>query len=313
MPTDELAQAIENSRRGAHLAASNKSDHAELATVARLIACALEAEDSVVLAELERRVRLEVPEALPWFLSILRTFSGSAVESATIQHLALIPIMSRTQGCLVNLEHSAHEIAGALEYALDLGPGSLRLLPQVASITSIEAASPVTWRRITEGVPGAEASLLDPVLKDGWGAIIGLWTVGRTDRARLARKFVHATQRTPELISWQRRTEALLEESSSGGQFSIYPVMQLQDFFAGFRQIQLVHALESAFHEVPQAHALKWEWIDTCVRCTLSDTTGHTRFIEARFPDEPREFAQMRIAAFCTRRGVFADPQLPMT
>lgn len=308
MPLDEVTEAISFSRRGAQLAARNLPDHAELTNVAELIGSALEAGDDHTLQELDRRTRSEAPEALPWLLSILRTLTGTQVEQNTIEHLVLIPVLHEPVTDGINLGTTIHEIEGSLEYALDLGYGSLKLRPSLIPFSFFQYAPPSALRALLEEPPGLNGSLDGLALAEGCSAITGRWKVNRSDRARLSRKLLHAMQRTPELIAWQRRTEALLSEYHRDGSFSVYPLLQLQDYFSGVRQVVFVHALERAYREIPQAHLIKWHWQGHRISCELSDVSERKRVVDGNFPDEPKEFAQMRLSAFSTRRGLFLEP-----
>ena len=311
MPLDELNEAIDSSRRGATLAARNLSDHAELINVAELIGNALEGGDDALLGELEKRTRIEAPEALPWLLSILRTLTGTFVEQNSIGHLVLIPVLHDPLCKNISLEAAIHEVEGSLEYALDLGHGSLSLQRTLLPFTFLQHAKYSALRALLEGSRDCKESLKDLPLAEGCSAIVGRWTVERSDRLRLSRKLLHALQRTPELIAWQRRTEALLAQQCDSSFFSVYPVLQLQDYFSGVRQIVFVHSLERAYRQLPEAHLLSWEWRDRSIVCELKDVNNRKVAVEGRFPDEPKEFAQMRLAAFCTRRSLFMEPPLP--
>ena len=308
MPLDELTQVIEYSRRGAQRAARNLPDHAELTNVAELIGHSLDSADDQLLIELQRKTREEAPEALPWMLSILRTLTGTLVEQNAIRHLTLIPVLHGPVHQGISIP-AIHEIEGSLEYALDLGYGSLKLMPSLVPFSYLQRAKPSMLRALIEQPPDLGKRLEGLTLDEGCSAMIGLWRVERSDRARLARKLVHAMQRTPELVAWQRRTEALLQGCADGA-FSVYPILQLQDFFSGVRQILFVHLLEKAYKEIPDAHLVKWHWEGERINCTLRDVSNRERLVQGNFPDEPKEFAQMRLAAFCARRSLFIEPQM---
>ena len=294
-------------RRGARSARQEAPDVPEFNQVADFIGEALELEDQEALTELETRIREEVPEALPWYLPILRTLAGTVVDAASIHHVILVPILSnRPIEHEVVLGLARHELDGQLEHALDLGHGSLKLLSSVVPLATIEAASALQWRVLAQGDPKDTEPFEHRALGAQGGALVGIWSAAREDKARLSRKLLHATHHTPELEAWRLRTQAILQTRSMDSRFSIYPVLQLQDFFTGFRQFQLRSGLESAFRELPEAQLLRWAWVDEYVVCSLSDRYGRSKEVRTRFPDEPRELAQARIEGFCRRRGVVA-------
>ena len=311
MPLDDATEVFEAIRRGARQAACQQPDAAEFTAVAEMVGTCLDNRDAASLREVEDLVRSQAPEALQWFLALVRSFAGTAVEAGSFHHLVLIPAFSqRTVEGELSLGAARHELERSLESALDLGANSLSLLPTSAAFPALEALPPTSWRALAEGCTDVQAALKSDPFGDSGGALVGVWCVQQSDKLRSTRKLFHATQLTAQLVSWQRRAERLLDECHRGSRFSVFPAMQLQDFFSGFRQIQLRKALEKAFNALPLAQTLQWAWEGEQVVCSLSDHLGHSLEVRARFPDEPRGLAQDRIAGFCAQRGVAARPDL---
>ena len=311
MPPDDLSNMVELARHGADQAANGQPDATQFNVVADLIGECLSQTDSATLQRFEARVRSEAPQSLPWFLSILRTLSGTVPQGDVMHHLVLVPLFSKEPLAQpLELGNARHEIEGSLETALNLGHGTLRLLPTAASMEAIDAMSPFDWLRLVEGAEDSDAPLCRAQFGAQGGALVGRWSVDRSDKTRLSRKLVHATQRTPELVSWQQRTSALLEEASLGAQLIVYPAYQLQDFFSAFRQFQFVRDLEGAYRQLPLAQTLQWSWLDATIQCELGDAKGGRVKLRNAFPDEPRSLVLARLRGFCVRRGLRADPEL---
>jgi hypothetical protein len=311
MTPADLSSVLGVAQNGATLAASGESDVSEFTIVSDLIGDCLERLDLATLREFEARIRKEVPQSLPWYLSILRTLAGTVPFEDFMHHLVLIPVCSKEPvHQQIELGEARHEIEGSLESALNLGSGTLRLLPHAASYEALAAMSPIDWLQLACGVEDSDAPLYRAEFGAQGGALVGRWSIERSDKARLARKLVHATQRTPQLVSWQQRTSALLEERARGAALTVYPALQLQDFFSGLRQFQLVRALESAFRQLPLAQVLQWGWVDDEVVCSLTDATGRYLKIRSQFPDEPHSVVRERLRGFCTRRGLRPEPEL---
>jgi hypothetical protein len=314
MTPDDLSNIVELARRGANEAANGQPDATQFNVIADLIGECLSQSDSATLQRFEARVRSEAPQSLPWFLSILRTLAGTVSQGEVMHHLVLVPLFSKEPlPQPIELGSARHEIEGSLETALNLGHGTLRLLPAAASLEAIGAMSPFDWLRLVEGSEDSDAPLCRAQFGAQGGALVGRWSVDRSDKARLSRKLVHATQRTPELVSWQQRTSALLEEAALGAQLIVYPAYQLQDFFSAFRQFQFVRDLEGAFRQLPLAQTLQWSWLDTNVNCELNDSKGGRVKLRNAFPDEPRSLVLARLRGFCARRGLRAEPELTST
>ena len=314
MSPDDLDEVVRVAREGAAQAAAQQPDVEAFDAVAQFVGGCLEAEDDVTLVQVERRLRAAGGPALSWYLTIVRTLAGTVPEGRLMHHLVLLPAWSGQAfaGPLL-LGSARHEIEGSLETALNLGVGTLRLLPHLVSFAAIEAMQPSQWRHLVEGRPDADDALgTDSVIRPPGGALVGRWSIEQRDQARLVRKLVHATQRTPALVQFQQRAEALLEERAPGARLAVYPALQLQDFYAGFRQVQFVRELEEAFRELPEAQALHWQWADDVIRCQLVDPQQRSREVRVRFPDELPALVQTRLKGFCDRRRLVLAPAIAL-
>lgn len=302
---------VAQARKGAAKAANQTADTPEFHEIADFIGESLESGQTEGLKALEHRLRAEDRNALAWYLHLLRTLSGTVRTEEEVRHLIFIPLFATPtiQGPL-QLTSIAHEIAGSLEHALDLGHGTLKLREQGCSLSELESLSALQWRGLTLGegdLPYSNGPFGD------CGALLGLWSVPLYDQPRLKRKLVHAMQRTPALNQWKMRTEALLEEAAGGAQVRLFPVLQLQDLFQGLRQIRLNLKLEADRRQHADAKVLRWHWEEAIGRLAwrFEGAKLDAPELSADFPDEPAVLVEAQLARLSQRLALKLNPALP--
>jgi len=299
---DPLSELIAAAREGAALSSRQQPDPDQFSRVAEFIGTHLEASDDAPLLELASRLRIEDRRALAWYLNILRTLSGTVPAEGTIEHLIFIPVFVTPpldQSLELGTRH--HEIAGALEAALDLGTGSLQLHTSVLPLSTLEAITPCQWHAV--------ATLPRPPWPRGvkpvgtTGVIGGRWSVRVNDKPRLSRKLVHALQRTPALVSWKARTEALLEEVVAGHRVQVFPPMLLQDVFSGIRQFRFAADVEEAARRHAPARQLRWSFDSAAgaLKWHLVTDQGDTPVRVSPFPDESVELIENQLERLARR------------
>lgn len=308
MSTDALEQVIRAAREGAAKAARNDPDSDEFNEVAQFIGSQLEHLQPHALQKVEERLRREDKCALAWYLNLQRTLCGTVPIDSHLQHLVFLPVEANPA-----LNHplyagaAVHEIAGSLEKALDLGPGALELHPEGIPLGTLERTTPIRWRALatSEQALALPSETFGPV-----GALIGRWRVAQDDRPRLARKLLHAMQRTPALSAWKVRTEALLEEHAAGHRVRVYPLVLLQDFFTMIRQVQLNSALELAARKFTTAERLVWTWAPggQSLSWRLVDGQGEELAGSSPFPDEPAELIERQLERVARRLQLELTP-----
>lgn len=308
--TPSIEHLVSLARAGAEKAEQQASDSDEFNEVANFIGRQLQAGQKAGLGELTARLRQEDRRALAWYLTIVRTLSGTVPADDAFHHLIFIPVHVAASAPLrLALGRAVEEISGALEHALDLGNGSLELSSELVSLTTLESVDPLDWHDIAKG---AQGFLSESLGVEELGAIVGRWTVAASDRARLSRKLTHALQRTPTLMAWRMRTESLLEEQTPEAQVRIYPAVLLQDLFALSRQLRLNTQLEQAARLCSQARSLSWRWSESSGELTWHLSEGRVHLSgTAAFPDEPVDLVEAQLVRLAQRLQLKLSPPLP--
>lgn len=306
-----LEQLVSLARLGAEKAARHAPDPDEFNEVASFVGEQLETGNEVALIELEARLRDEDRRALVWYLTIVRTLSGTARFPDHFHHLLFIPVQAiGPDPRRLALGDATEEIAGALEHALDLGNGALQLSSEGVSLSTLESLRPLRWHALSRGKEDS-TSLAGEF--EELGAIVGRWKVAANDRVRLSRKLAHALQRTPSLNAWKMRTEGLLEERTPGVRVRLYPAVLLQDLFPLLRQVRLNTQLEHAARQCNHVRSLSWCWLEKPGELTwrLSCEGREPVSGSTAFPDESAELVEAQLARLAQRLQLKLSPPLP--
>lgn len=288
--TDAADGWVAIARRGAAKKVANQSDDCEFSTMFEFIGSCLAARDEAALADIESQLRSVDREALSWYLWLARTHAGTIQLEGRFRHLILTPvIVSAPAPVCLSLGPDALQIGGLLEYALDLGPGSVELFEHAVPVDTLECVSLTQWRGTAAGGVNESPLGLQALPLALGGAIVGRWSVPHHDERRLMRKLSHALQPSAAVENWRTHTETVLKARTGVQRIRLLPTMLLQDVFRDMRRFILVSTVEAA-QLGGGATRLEWCWSESSSELCWSvcdEDAGSARTGKLRFPDEP--------------------------
>ena len=313
LPATDLNRLVKLARQGSEKTSRQVPDADEFAEIADFIGEQLVQGTQTTLLEVETRLRGEDRRALSWYVNLVRTFSGTVQCGDVVKHLIFIPLQAAPGlTTSLNLGGSVHELAAALEGALDLGSNSVKLDARVMSFEVLQAITPLEWRALTTQTNDLP---VEPHAVGSLGAVVGQWQVPIADRARLSRKLMHAIQRTPALSAWKVRTEGLLEERAGASRIRVFPAVLLQDVFTMLRQLRLNALLEYALRQANKPATLRWHWAEQSGELSwrLGGEAGAPSTGSSSFPDEPAELVEQQLMRLAQRLQLQLSPPIGST
>jgi hypothetical protein len=309
--TDSVDRWVAIACRAVAKMAAGETDADDFSAMSAFIGARLAAGDADALVDLESRLRSSDRDALTWYFWLARTHAGTVHLEGSVHHLILTPVVvsAPMRSCL-SLGPTAQQIGSLLEYALDLGIGSVQLFDHAVPVSTLESLSLSQWRAVATGNRDTELGLQPLPLRPA-GALVGRWTVPDQDKPRLLRKLSHALQPSTAVENWKKHTETVLAARAGVDRVNVLPTMLLQDAFGILRRFILLTAIEAV--RPAGATRLRWSWCDSSSELSWSVCGEHAESVQTgnvRFPDEPWAAiaGQLRYAA--RRFSLSLDPPL---